>query len=135
MNSNFVAGFAPIVTDLGESRNFYKELLGVPLEYEEASDYTATSELEGLKRFGLWTLLDAARSVFDQGEWPTDVPIPQGTIEFDVEDVAEAVSEMKPKGSEILQGTRVEPRGQTTVCLLSPEGLLIGITYTPWLRS
>ena len=65
----------------------------------------------------------------------TDVPIPQGTIEFDVEDVAEAVSEMKPKGSEILQGTGVEPRGQTTVRLLSPGGLLIGITYTPWLRS
>lgn len=135
VNSNFVAGFAPIVTDLGESRNFYKELLGAPLEYEEASDYTATNEMEGLKRFGLWTLLDAARSVFDQGEWPTDVPIPQGTIEFDVEDVAEAVSEMKPKGAEILQGTRVKPRGQTTVCLLSPERLLIGITYTPWLRS
>ena len=67
VNSNFVAGFAPIVTDLGESRNFYKELLGVPLEYEEASDYTATNEMEGLKHFGLWTLLDAARSVLDQG--------------------------------------------------------------------
>ena len=125
LNIKFVAGFAPIVTDLGESRNFYEELFGVSLEYEGASDYTATSELEGLKHFGLWTLLDATRSVFDQGEWPTDVPIPQGTIEFDVEDVAEAVSEVKPKGAEILQGRRVEPRGQTTVCRLSPKGLLI----------
>ena len=58
--------------------------------------------MEGLKHFGLWTLLDAARNVFDQGEWPTDVPIPRGAIEFDVEDVAEAVSEMKSKGAEIL---------------------------------
>jgi len=123
------------VTDLGESRNFYKELFGVPLEYEGASYYTATNEMEGLKHFGLWTLLNAARSVFDQSEWPTDVPIPQGIIEFDVEDVAEAVSEMKPKGAEILQGRRVEPRGQTTVCFLSPKGLLIGITYTPRLRN
>ena len=123
------------MTDLGESRNFYKELFGVPLEYEGASYYTATNEMEGLEHFGLWTLLDAALSVFDQSEWPTDVPIPQGIIEFDVEDVAEAVSEMKPKGAEILQGRRVEPRGQTTVCLLSPKGLLIGITYTPRLRN
>ena len=123
------------MTDLGESRNFYKELFGVPLEYEGASDYTATNEMDGLEHFGLWTLLDAARSVFDQSEWPTDVPIPQGIIEFDVEDVAEAVSEMKSKGAEILQGTKVKPRGQTTVCFLSPEGLLIGIMYTPWLRS
>ena len=123
------------MTDLGESRNFYKELFGVPLEYEGASYYTATNEMEGLEHFGLWTLLDAALSVFDQSEWPTDVPIPQGIIEFDVEDVAEAVSEMKPKGAEILQGRRVEPRGQTTICLLSPKGLLIGITYTPRLRN
>ena len=123
------------MTDLGESRNFYKELFGVPLEYEGASYYTATNEMEGLEHFGLWTLLDAARSVFDQSEWPTDVPIPQGIIEFDVEDVAEAVSEMKPKGAEILQGRRVEPRGQTTICLLSPKGLLIGITYTPRLGN
>ena len=135
LNIKFVAGFAPIVTDLGESRNFYKELFGVPLEYEGASYYTATNEMESLEHFGLWTLLDAARSVFDQSEWPTDVPIPQGIIEFDVEDVAEAVSEMKPKGAEILQGRRVEPRGQTTICLLSPKGLLIGITYTPRLGN
>ena len=67
VNSNFVAGFAPIVTDLGESKKFYKELFGAPLEYEEASDYRATNEMEGLKHFGLWTLLDAARSVLDQG--------------------------------------------------------------------
>ena len=80
MNINFVAGFAPIVTDMGENRNFYKELFGVPLEYEGASDYTATNEMESLKHFGLWTLLDAARSVFDEGEWPINVPIPQGTI-------------------------------------------------------
>jgi uncharacterized glyoxalase superfamily protein PhnB len=73
--------------------------------------------------------------VFDQDEWPSDVPIPQGTIEFDVEDVAEAVSELKAKGADILQDTRVEPWGQTTARLLSPEGLLIGITYTPWMRS
>ncbi len=59
LNIKFVAGFAPIVTDLGESKFFYKELFGVPLEYEGASDYTATSELEGLKHFGLWTLLGA----------------------------------------------------------------------------
>ena len=135
MNIRFVAGFAPIVTDLDKSRTFYKDLLSVPIEFEEGNDYTATDELDGLKHFGLWTLRDAARSVFDQDEWPQDVSVPQGTIEFDVDDVAEAVSELKAKGAEILQDTRVEPWGQTTARLLSPEGLLIGITYTPWMRG
>ncbi|MDP6452959.1 MAG: glyoxalase [SAR202 cluster bacterium] len=135
MNIKFVAGFAPIVTNLDASRAFYKEMLSVPIEFEDGSDYTATDDMDGLRHFGLWTLRDAARSVFDQDEWPSDVPIPQGTIEFDVEDVAEAVSELKAKGADILQDTRVEPWGQTTARLLSPEGLLIGITYTPWMRS
>ena len=49
--------------------------------------------------------------------------------------MAEAVSELKSEGVELLQDTRVEPWGQTTARLLSPEGLLIGITYTPWLRE
>jgi hypothetical protein len=29
---------------------------------------------------------------------------------------------------------RTEPWGQTVSRLLSPEGLLIGITFTPWMR-
>ena len=135
MKVKFVAGFGPIVMDLEESRRFYKELLSVPVEFEEGSEYTATDELEGVKHFGLWTLRSAAQSVFGQDEWPSDVPIPQATIEFDVEDVEEAVAELKSKGADILQETRVEPWGQTTARLLSPEGLLIGITYTPWMRE
>ena len=135
MDINFVAGFAPIVTNLEDSRKFYGELLSVPIKYEDGSDYTATDDMDGLKHFGLWTLRDAARSVFGQDEWPSDVPIPQGTIEFDVDDVAESVAELRSKGADILQDTRVEPWGQTTARLLSPEGLLIGITYTPWMRD
>ena len=30
---------------------------------------------------------------------------------------------------------RKEPWGQTVTRLLSPEGILIGITLTPWLRT
>jgi catechol 2,3-dioxygenase-like lactoylglutathione lyase family enzyme len=135
MKIKFVAGFAPIVTNLEESRKFYGELLSVPIEFEEGSDYTATDDMDGMKHFGLWTLQGAAQSVFGQDEWPSDVPIPQGTIEFDVDDVAEAVAELKSKGATILQDTKIEPWGQTTAHLLSPEGLLIGITYTPWMRE
>ena len=36
MNIRFVAGFAPIVTDLDKSRTFYKDLLSVPIEFEKA---------------------------------------------------------------------------------------------------
>ena len=52
-----------------------------------------------------------------------------------MDDVAEAVAELKGRGPELLQNTRVESWGQTTARLLSPEGLLIGIVYTPMLRE
>ena len=52
-----------------------------------------------------------------------------------MDDVAEAVAELKGRGLELLQDTKVEPWGQTTGRLLSPEGLLIGVVYTPMLRE
>ena len=39
------------------------------------------------------------------------------------------------RGIEVLQDAKVEPWGQTTARLLSPEGILLGLTYTPWLRE
>ena len=34
----------------------------------------------------------------------------------------------------MLTEARTEPWGQTTARLLSPEGLLVGVTYTPWMH-
>jgi catechol 2,3-dioxygenase-like lactoylglutathione lyase family enzyme len=134
MKIRFVAGVSPIVDDAAKARQFYGEQLGLPVKPLPGSDYSE-APLPGVKHFGLWTLRDAARSVFDKDAWPADVPRPQATIEFEVDDVAGAVEELSEKGLRLLQGTRVEPWGQTTARLLSPEGLLIGIVYTPALRE
>src|SRR5205823_5686128 len=89
----------------------------------------------GVKHFGLWKLADAARSCFGTDRWPSDVPIPQGGIEFDVDDVAAAVVELRDRGCTVLVGPHTEPWGQEVARLLSPEGLLVGLTRTPWLRD
>lgn len=131
----FVAGVTPIVDDAGSAREFWAGKLSLPfVPVEEGSDYSV-AEVDGLKHFGLWTLADAARSTFGSDEWPADVPRPHATIGLEVDDVAAAVAELKSNGVRILQGTKVEEWGQTTARLLSPEGLLIGITHTPWLRE
>lgn len=130
----FVAGVTPIVDDAASARDFYGAKLSLPLTPVEGTDY-AVAEIEGLKHFGLWTLSDAARSTFGSDQWPSDVPRPQATIEFEVDDVAAAVAELKAAGLNILQDTKLEDWGQTTARLLSPEGLLIGLTFTPWLRG
>jgi catechol 2,3-dioxygenase-like lactoylglutathione lyase family enzyme len=130
MQVRFVAGFAPIVDDVSAARRFYGEQLGLPIGAEPDSTYSEV-HLEGLKHFGPWTVADAAQSIFGRDAWPDDVPRPQATIELEVDDVAAAVEELRARGVRILQEAKVEPWGQTTARLLSPEGLLIGVAYSP----
>ena len=87
-----------------------------------------------MKHFALWPLSAAAQSCFGTENWPTDLPVPQGWIEFDVDDVATATAELENKGYRVLVAAKQEPWGQTVTRLLGPEGLLVGITYTPFLR-
>ncbi len=64
--------------------------------------------------------------------------MPQAWLELDVatkEAVAEAVTELSGKGHRLLTDAHDEPWGQTTARLLSPEGLLVGVTYTPWMHG
>lgn len=128
----FVAGVAPIVRDAAASAAFYRDALGLPLE---GDGYLHTGALAGTKHFGLWPLAEAARSCFGSAEWPPDVPTPQAVIEFEVEDVAQAAGEMQRRGYRLLTGVKTEPWGQVVARLLSPEGLLLGLTYTPWMRE
>lgn len=129
----FCAGFGPIVEDVAASEAFYRDVLGLPLSTE--GDYRSTDQLDGVKHFGLWPLADAARSCFGQSSWPTDVPRPQGNLEFEVDDVDSAASELVDRGCRLLSGPMTEPWGQRVARLLSPEGLLVGVTFTPGLRE
>jgi catechol 2,3-dioxygenase-like lactoylglutathione lyase family enzyme len=128
----FVAGVAPIVPDLAAARSLYVDGLGLPLSDD---DYPATFALDGVKHFGLWPLADAAEACFGSREWPSDVPVPQASIEFEVEDVAAAAAELEAAGHRLLHRPRVEPWGQTVARLLGPEGLLVGLSYAPWFHE
>jgi catechol 2,3-dioxygenase-like lactoylglutathione lyase family enzyme len=130
----FVAGFAPIVPNPVDGASFYKGTLGLPLEVV-SGDYLAVDGFGGTKHLGIWPLADAAQSCFGTSEWPSDVPIPQATLEFEVADVDAAVVELITKGHTLIHNTRVEPWGQTIARLLGPEGLLIGLCITPWLHE
>jgi hypothetical protein len=131
----FVAGFGPIVRDPQASQALYVQALALPLASRpEDPGYFHGETLDGVRHFALWPLASAAQSCFGSHEWPHDLPIPQGWLEFDVEDVRAASAVLTERGYTLLVDTRVEPWGQTVTRLLSPEGLLVGLTYTPWLR-
>lgn len=129
----FVAGFGPIVRDTGESRRFYEDALGLTLEGDD--EYRHTGSLEGSKHFALWTLDGAAESCFGAPGWPSDIPAPTAWLEFEVSNMAEAVSELESKGYRLLVADRTEPWGQVVTRLLSPEGVLVGVVITPSLRE
>lgn len=136
MQVSFVAGFGPIVRDPEAARAFWGAGLGIALR-EAAPNYWTNDDLEGVKAFALWPLDQAAESCFGTAPWPADLPAPQAWVEFDVaspEAVAAAVAELEAAGHRVLRGAHVEPWGQTTSRLLSPEGLLVGVTYTPWMH-
>jgi catechol 2,3-dioxygenase-like lactoylglutathione lyase family enzyme len=128
----FVAGFGPIVPDLNASKKLYQGVLGLPLK---GDDYLNTDEIEGVKEFALWPLSQAAESCFGTTEWPSNLPVPQAWLEFDVADIEAATSELESQGYRLLVSARTEPWGQTVTRLQSPEGILLGITHTPWLRG
>jgi catechol 2,3-dioxygenase-like lactoylglutathione lyase family enzyme len=130
----FVAGFGPIVRDPAATRKFYSGALGLPLK-EDTDGYLHTGDLDGVKHFALWPLAQAAESCFGTDEWPGNVPAPQAWIEFDVGNIEKATSELKSQGYKLLVAMRKEPWGQIVTRLLGPEGLLVGITYTPSMRK
>lgn len=130
----FVAGFGPIVSDRQESAAFYRENLGLSFQ-EEADGYLHTEALQGVKTFALWPLSQVAQSCFGVNEWPADLPAPTSWLEFDVEDVAQASEELKAKGYRLLITAKKEPWGQIVTRLLSPEGIMVGLTYTPSMRE
>ena len=126
----FVASIAPIVRDAEAARDFYQDALGLSLEGGEGT-YKFTHRLDGTKHFGLWPLAEAATACFGTLEWPDDIPVPQASIEFEVPDVSAAAVELMTKGYQLIHETRTEPWGQVTARLLSPEGLLVAVCYTP----
>ena len=130
----FVAGFGPIVRDPVASRKFYCEALGLPFK-EDADGYLHTGKLDGVKHLALWPLAQAAESCFGANQWPSNLPVPQAWIEFDVANIEQATAELKSQGYELLVAMRKEPWGQVVTRLLGPEGLLVGITHTPSMRQ
>lgn len=131
-----IAGFATITADHAASRALYETRLGLP--FKAQGDYRYVDGFDGAKHFGIWPLGEAAQSCFGTDRWPDDVPVPQATVEFELADVAAieaAVAEMKAAGQTFVHEARTEPWGQTLARFISPEGLLIGLSYAPWLHE
>ncbi len=138
MNVEFIAGVTVIAADPTKSRELYVDALGLPLHAADGDDYFSSEAIGGSKHFGVWPLPQAAQACFGSPDWPAGRPVPQASIEFEVENaeaVETAAEELRDKGFTLLHESRVEPWGQTVARLQSIEGLIIGISYAPWLHD
>lgn len=136
MKIEFIASVAVIAADPPESRRLYVDVISLPLEGQ--GDYHHSEKIGGSKHFGVWPLTEAAQACFGTSEWPADRAVPQASIEFEVADpdaVTTAGEELRAAGYELLHPARKEPWGQTVTRTLSPEGLIVGISYAPALHE
>ena len=116
------------------SRELYNQVFGIHFK-EEDSGYLHTEALKGAKSFALWPLSHAAQSCFGRDSWPDEIPAPQAWLEFDVDNVEEATAALEARGYRMLVKNKKEPWGQTVSRFLAPEGLLVGVTFTPSMRK
>jgi catechol 2,3-dioxygenase-like lactoylglutathione lyase family enzyme len=134
----FIASCAIIARDPAASRRLFVDTLGLPLEAAPGDDYVHSEKIGGSKHFGVWPLSQAAQACFGTPEWPSDRPVPQASIEFEVANQAAvegAARELESRGYSLLHAARTEPWGQTVARLLTQEGAILGISYAPWLHN
>ncbi len=134
----FITSFAVIAPDPGASRALYVSALGLPLQHADGDDYWHSEQIDGAKHFGVWPLEQAAEACFGSTTWPAEHPVPQASIEFELADdqaVVAAAAELEASGHLLLHGARHEPWGQTVARLLSPENLVVGLSYAPSLHG
>jgi catechol 2,3-dioxygenase-like lactoylglutathione lyase family enzyme len=138
MKVQFITSVAVVAPDPPASRKLYVDALGLPLEGEGQDGYYSSGKIQGSKHFGIWPLSEAAQACFGTSDWPADRPIPQMSLEFEVESAAAvqaAAEELRSEGFSLLHPAREEPWGQTVARLLSIEGSIVGISYAPSLHD
>ncbi|WP_435198392.1 VOC family protein [Janibacter sp. GS2] len=136
MNVLFVAGFAVISSTPGQDLRLFVDTLGLPLRPPTSvptAEYRYSERIDGTKHFGVWPLSEAAHACFGTQQWPATHPIPQATIEFEVEDVEAAAAELHEQGHGLVHEVRTEPWGQVIARFQSADGLLLGVCSTPHL--
>jgi catechol 2,3-dioxygenase-like lactoylglutathione lyase family enzyme len=139
MNVSFVSSIAVVAADPAANRKLFVDAIGLPLRpAADGSDYYLSEEVGGTNHFGVWPLAEAAQACFGNADWPADVKAPQASIEFEVESqdaVGAAGAELEVAGFAPLHPARTEPWGQTVTRVLSPDGVIVGISYAPWMHK
>jgi catechol 2,3-dioxygenase-like lactoylglutathione lyase family enzyme len=129
-----VSGVAEIVENVPAAVDYYRNVLGLTVEYKPDEPY-AVVKVPGVLHFGIWARASAAERMYGSSDQAARVPL-GFHIEFEVNAVADAAQAIGSKGVAIAQGRVEEPWGQVTARYFSPtSGALVGLSETPWCRE
>ncbi|HXW67323.1 MAG TPA: glyoxalase [Thermoplasmata archaeon] len=137
MKPQFIGAVGVIAESLSEGSALFVDSIGLPLERSKGTNFLHSDRLDGSRYFGVWPLSEAAKACFGRESWPEDRPIPQMFIEFELDSpaaVTEAAAELESKGYRLLHRPRTDAWGQTVTRLQTKEGLVVGISYVPWMH-
>ncbi len=137
MKSRFIGAVGVITNSLDDGHALFVDALRLPLRQAKGTQFLHSEKLDGSKYFGVWPLSEAAKSCFGVETWPADRVVPQSFIEIEVESPAEVervASELESRGHPLLHGPRTDPWGQTVARIQTDTGLIIGVSYVPWMH-
>ncbi|MFZ0830555.1 MAG: VOC family protein [Thermoplasmata archaeon] len=133
----FIGSIGVITRHRSEGQRFFVDGLGLPLERAEGGDFLFSQNLKGSRYFGVWPLTEAARVCFGKESWPAGRPVPQMFVEYEVGSpgsVTKAAAELRSKGYTLLHPPRTDPWSQRVARLQTGDGVIIGISYVPWMH-
>ena len=127
-----LSSIAEVVDDIDAAVEFYRDVLGLPVDHEPGGGY-ATVAMPGALHFSIWSRAAAAEATF--GDAAAADRIPLGfSVEFEVDSVGSATEASSGRGLQSVQAPKEEPWGQKTSRFMLPSGMLGGFSETPWAR-
>jgi catechol 2,3-dioxygenase-like lactoylglutathione lyase family enzyme len=124
-----LAGIAEVVEDMEGAVEFYRDVLGLDVEYEAGSGYGLV-KMPGILHFGLWSRTAAAVATFGDSSAVNRVPL-GFSVGFEVDSVEAGSRDLESRGWSIVQAPKTEPWGQVTSRFFSASGALCEISETP----
>jgi catechol 2,3-dioxygenase-like lactoylglutathione lyase family enzyme len=134
----FIGAVGLITRDRAGGRRLYTRALGLPLRQPPGANFVFSRRLPGSRYFGVWPLAEAARTCFGRTAWPRGRTVPQAFIEFEVASprrVFAAAEELTAGGIALLHPARTDAWGQTVVRFQTDDGLVVGVSYVPWMHA
>ena len=131
----FIAGFGPIVRDVDTSRKLYAKALDIPFK-EEDGGYLHTDAPSRRKGRSLFGHSLKPRSLVLVAA-PGRILCRRPTLGWSLMWIASRAPQrsLSRMGYQMLLKNKKEPWGQTVSRFLDADGLLVGLTFTPWMRE